>query len=388
MGVRILNRKTVKWISLIIAAVFIFGMVSSVVFELAYATSTQQKINQQQQKKNEAQQKINDANTKKVKSLAEKERLEKEASELQTKIEALDKVIADTKTNLAAEEEKLSIATEKANQKYDVFQERFRVMCEQGDVSYLEILLSSESFGDFVDKAEVMKEITKYDKVVFDEMDEARQQIEKSRDEIAALKETQENSAKDLSSQKQALVAKQQEQAAYIKELESDTAAYQKIIDEADAAMASLRASVSSSLSTATSGAKYVGGEFLWPTPSCYYITSSFSPLRKNPVSGIYKRHTGTDIGASYGAEIVAANSGTVTLAGWNSGYGNCVIIDHGGGKATLYGHMSAYSVSQGQTVSKGQRIGSVGSTGNSTGPHLHFEVLINGVAVDPMQYF
>lgn len=383
-----MNRKTVKWISLIIAAVFIFGMVSSVVFELAYATSTQQKINQQQQKKNEAQQKINDANTKKVKSLAEKERLEKEASELQTKIEALDKVIADTKTNLAAEEEKLSIATEKANQKYDVFQERFRVMCEQGDVSYLEILLSSESFGDFVDKAEVMKEITKYDKVVFDEMDEARQQIEKSRDEIAALKETQENSAKDLSSQKQALVAKQQEQAAYIKELESDTAAYQKIIDEADAAMASLRASVSSSLSTATSGAKYVGGEFLWPTPSCYYITSSFSPLRKNPVSGIYKRHTGTDIGASYGAEIVAANSGTVTLAGWNSGYGNCVIIDHGGGKATLYGHMSAYSVSQGQTVSKGQRIGSVGSTGNSTGPHLHFEVLINGVAVDPMQYF
>lgn len=105
-------------------------------------------------------------------------------------------------------------------------------------------------------------------------------------------------------------------------------------------------------------------------------------------MSGIYKRHTGTDIGASYGAEIVAANSGTVTLAGWNSGYGNCVIIDHGGGKATLYGHMSAYSVSQGQTVSKGQRIGSVGSTGNSTGPHLHFEVLINGVAVDPMQYF
>ena len=93
-------------------------------------------------------------------------------------------------------------------------------------------------------------------------------------------------------------------------------------------------------------------------------------------------------LSVSFGVGILAANSGTVTLAGWNSGYGNCVIIDHGGGKATLYGHMGAYSVSKGQTVSKGQKIGSVGSTGNSTGPHLHFEILINGTAVNPMQYF
>ncbi len=383
-----MNRRTVRWISIIIAAVFLLGTISSIAFELAYASSTQQKINQQQQKKNEAQQKINQANTKKAKTLAEKERLEREAGELQTKIEALDKIIAETKSNLAVEEEKLEVATNKANEKYDIFQERFRVMCEQGEVSYLEILLSAKSFGDFVDKAEIMKEISRYDKEVFDEMDEARMQIEKSRDEIVKLKETQESSAKDLAGQKAALVAKQQEQANYIKELEKDTAAYQKIIDEADAAMASLRASVSGSLSTSSKGAKYVGGEFAWPTPSCYYITSHFSPRRKNPVSGVYKRHTGTDIGASYGAAIVAANSGTVTLAGWNSGYGNCVIIDHGGGRATLYAHMSAFSVSKGQKVSKGQRIGSVGSTGNSTGPHLHFEVLINGAAVDPMQFF
>ncbi|MDO4744373.1 MAG: peptidoglycan DD-metalloendopeptidase family protein [Clostridia bacterium] len=383
-----MSKKAVRWISLIIAVVFIFGTVGTILFELAYAETTQQKINKAEASKKDAQQKLNDANTKKVKTLAEKERLEKEAGELQVKIEALDKTIAETKADLAVEEEKLAVATEKANEKYDVFQERFRVMCEQGDVSYIEMLLSAKSFSDFVDKAEIMKEISRYDKAVFDEMDEARQQIEKSRDEIVKLKETQESSAKDLASQKSALVQKQQEQANYIKELEKDTAAYQRIIDEADAAMASLRASVSGSLSKTSGGKTYVGGEFTWPTPSCHYITSHFSPRRKNPVTGVYKRHTGTDIGASYGAAIVAANSGTVTLAGWNSGYGNCVIIDHGGGKATLYAHMSAYSVSAGQTVSKGQRIGSVGSTGNSTGPHLHFEVLINGTAVDPMQYF
>lgn len=383
-----MNRKTVRWISLIIAAIFVFGVVSSILVEFAYAQSTQQKINKAEQSKKDAQQKLKDTKNKKAMTLAEKERLEKEAGDLQGRIEALDKTIAETKANLVVEEQKLEVATQKANEKYDIFQERFRIMCEHGDVSYIEMLLSAESFSDFIDKAEIMKEISRYDKQIFDEMDKARQQIEKSRDEIAKLKETQENSAKDLEGQKAALVKKQQEQESYIKALEKDTATYQRIIDEADAAMASLRASVSGSLSTSSGGKKYVGGEFTWPTPSCHYITSHFSPRRKNPVTGVYKRHTGTDIGASYGAAIVAANSGTVTLAGWNSGYGNCVIIDHGGGKATLYAHMSAYNVSQGQTVSKGQRIGSVGSTGNSTGPHLHFEVLINGAAVDPMQYF
>ena len=125
----------------------------------------------------------------------------------------------------------------------------------------------------------------------------------------------------------------------------------------------------------------------MWPS-NCTIITSHFSPRRKNPVTGVYKRHTGVDIGAAYGTPIFAANGGRVTLAGWNSGYGNCVIIDHGGGKATLYAHMSSIGVSNGQAVTKGQTIGRVGSTGNSTGPHIHFEILINGTAVDPMQYF
>lgn len=383
-----MNKKAVRWISLIIAAIFVFGALSSILFELAYAETTQQKINKAEQSKKDAEKKLDAANTKKAKTLAEKERLEKEAGQLQTQIEVLDKKIAETKTSLAVEQQKLDVATEKANEKYEVFKERFRIMCEQGDVSYLEMLLSAKSFSDFVDKAEIMKEISRYDKAIFDEMDKVREQIEKSRDEITKLKETQEASAKDLQNQKAALIQKQNEQSAYIKELEKDTATYQRIIDEADAAMAALRASVSSSLSKSSGSTNYVGGEFAWPTPSCHYITSHFSPRRKNPVTGIYKRHTGTDIGASYGAAVVAANAGTVTLAGWNSGYGNCIIIDHGGGRATLYAHLSAYSVSKGQTVSRGQRIGSVGSTGNSTGPHLHFEVLINGSAVDPMQFF
>ncbi len=381
-----MNKKVVKIVSAVIAALMILGLLASVA--PVFVSASQAEINKQQQKKNEAQQKLESTRTKRAKTLHDMELLEKEAGDIQSKIDAVNAKIAETDKSLAEQQIKLDAATKKAETQYDLFKERFRVMCEQGDVSYIEMLLSAENFGDFVDKVEIVKEISQHDKDIFDKMEANRLEIEAARDEIAALKETQEASKSDLSSQKAALVKKQQEQQAYMKELESDAATYQKIIDQADAAMESLRRSISGSLSSSSRGKAYVGGEFTWPTPSCHYITSHFSPRRKNPVSGIYKRHTGTDIGAAYGTSIVAANSGTVTLAGWNSGYGNCVIIDHGGGKATLYAHMSSYSVSTGQSVQKGQQIGRVGSTGNSTGPHLHFEILINGVAVNPMQYF
>lgn len=375
-----MSKKLVKWISIIIVSALAVGMIASIAPMFVSASS--------QQKKTEAQQKLNENKQKKAKTLAEMERLEKEAGGIQTKIDEVDAEIAKTNQELAVQEVKLQEATVKAQAQYDLFKERFRVMCEQGDVSYIEMLLSARSFSDFVDKAEIIKEISEHDKGIFDKMEQNRLEIEATRDEIARLKESQEQSKNNLSAQKLALQQKQQEQKNYMAELEKDAKTYQKIIDEADAAMARVRQQASSGMSTSTSGKTYVGGEFTWPTPSCHVITSHYSPRRKNPVTGVWKRHTGTDIGAAYGTAIVAANSGTVTLAGWNSGYGNCVIIDHGGGKATLYGHMSSLGVSRGQSVTKGQQIGRVGSTGNSTGPHLHFEILINGAAVDPMQYF
>ncbi len=374
-----MSKKLVKWISIAIVSALAVGMIASIAPMFVSAS---------QQKKAEAQQKLNENKEKRAKTLSAMEGLEKEVTAIQSKIDAVDAKIAETGRKLAEQEVKLAEATKKAEAQYDLFKERFRVMCEQGDVSYIEMLLSAKSFSDFVDKAEIIKEISEHDKNIFDKMEKNRQDIEATRNEIAELKESQENSKNDLSAQKSALQKKQQEQKAYMAELEKDAAAYQKVIDEADAAMASVRQQASASMSTETSGQSYVGGEFAWPTPGCTYITSHYSPRRKNPVTGVWKRHTGTDIGASYGMPIVAANSGTVTLAGWNSGYGLCVIIDHGGGRATLYGHMSSIGVSRGQSVQRGQQIGKVGSTGNSTGPHLHFEILINGAAVNPMLYY
>ena len=131
----------------------------------------------------------------------------------------------------------------------------------------------------------------------------------------------------------------------------------------------------------------YVGGTFTWPCPSSHYITSSFGN-RLHPILKTWKYHTGVDIGASSGKDILAAASGKVIMATTYGGYGNCVMIDHGGGIVTLYGHASRLCVSNGAVVKRGDVIAKVGSTGRSTGPHLHFEVRKDGAYVDPMSYF
>ena len=156
----------------------------------------------------------------------------------------------------------------------------------------------------------------------------------------------------------------------------------------AAAAKAQKNSSGSSPVTTTGSGsATRYSGTFTWPLPG-YTVASSRYGWRVHPIYGTRKFHKGEDIPAPTGAAIVAAASGTVTTAGWVSGYGNYTVINHGGGVMTAYGHQSAIYVSVGQTVSAGQTIGAVGSTGNSTGPHLHFEVYVNGATQSPMSYF
>ena len=123
----------------------------------------------------------------------------------------------------------------------------------------------------------------------------------------------------------------------------------------------------------------------MWPAVG-HGISSPFG-YRIHPITGQYKLHTGVDINVGYGTPVYAADGGTVILAGWNGGYGNCIVINHGNGLTTLYGHLSSINVSVGQSVGRGQTIGLVGSTGNSTGPHLHWEVAVNGQRVNPLNY-
>ena len=158
-----------------------------------------------------------------------------------------------------------------------------------------------------------------------------------------------------------------------------------KMIDELQADADAMTNTIINAGSS-SGNSQYIGGVLAWPTPSTSYITSPFG-YRTHPISGTYKFHTGIDIGASRNSAIIAANDGKVILSGWNGGYGKCIVVDHGGGITTLYAHCNSLYVGVGAYVSRGQTIAAVGSTGNSTGPHLHFEVRVNGSYKNPLNY-
>ncbi|MBQ7036908.1 MAG: peptidoglycan DD-metalloendopeptidase family protein [Clostridia bacterium] len=264
-------------------------------------------------------------------------------------------------------------------------------MYERGSLSVLTVLFSADSFSDLLKRAELISQIAAYDDAVMERMEKAQAEIQ-AKKQVLEEANTITKLNRDIQQNKKAeLDAKKASLDSAMSALTADENAYRAALDEADAAEEALRAEIQAltnpSLGGTTTPPKYSGGKFCWPTPSTTYITSPFG-TRYHPIQKRNKTHTGIDIGAGHGASILAAEAGTVLRADWNSGYGNYVVIDHGGGVQTLYGHCSALLVKSGQTVSRGQQIALVGSTGVSTGPHLHFEVLINGSYTDPMAYF
>ena len=357
----------------------------------------QSKLSQAEKSRQEAESALSGVKSKITDAKGQRETLDVSISALENEIYALSLQIEENEKEVRKVTEELEMAEKNREEYTDVFKTRVRVMYERNDLSFLNLLFGAKSFSDLLKRVETVSQIVNYDKAVLGRMQEAQNQIE---DKKAALEEAGKivELNRDIQKSKKAeLDASKAALNAVISDLESDEAAYRVALDEADAAEAALRAEIKAMTAAtpkpaATPAAQSetvsdAGGRFCWPTPSTTYITSPFG-TRFHPVQKRNKTHTGIDIGAGHGASIVAAEAGTVLRAGWNSGYGNYVVIDHGGGTQTLYGHCSALLVQSGQAVSRGQKIALVGSTGVSTGPHLHFEVLINGSYTDPMGYF
>ena len=303
---------------------------------------------------------------------------------------------------------------------------RVRAMEENGGYGILTMVLRTSNLTEFLTAMDDVGEIMQSDKELEDAYRAARQNTEKVKAEYESVKTELEAKKQELQEQQEELQAEideatqliaalqedidnnreeyeailaeeeaaDRELSALVAELERQRQEEERKRKEAEAAAAAAAAAKSapaqsgSSGSGSSSSASAVGtGVFGWPVPSCTYITSRFG-LRVHPITGEQKSHTGIDIGAGYGASIVAADSGKVTLAGEKGGYGNCVMIDHGNGYVTLYGHMSSISVSVGQSVSKGETIGYVGSSGIATGPHCHYEIFSGGGRIDPEQFY
>ena len=247
---------------------------------------------------------------------------------------------------------------------------RLKVMYKNGSLGFVDVLLGSGSITEFVSNLKIIQKIYKNDMDVLDTLD-------KEHKELQAIK-------KQLKEKRVKLATQKDELAVEKAELDEKKEALKK---EEDALKAEADRLTSEILSMIDKNSQYIGGEFTWPCPASTYITSSFGN-RLHPILKSWIFHTGLDIGCSSGKDILAAASGKVIMSQVYGGYGNCVMIDHGGGIVTLYGHASKLCVSKGDVVKRGQVVAKVGSTGRSTGPHLHFEVRKNGEYVNPMKYF
>ena len=302
------------------------------------------------------------------------------------------------------------------NQQLERYRTRVRAMEENGNFGFLALVLNAGSLGELLTAMDDIGEIMESDRRLEDEYIAAREHTEEVKAEYEAYKEELEAKQATLRAEQVELQRQIDEATELITKLAEDIEGNaeelaklqaaqdeaQKEIDQKVAELERQRAeeeerrrqeAAANKPSNGGGGGSSGGGtvtgtgSFTWPCPSCTYITSRVG-YRWHPVSGQWKYHSGLDIGAAYGASIVAADGGTVTIAGVNGGYGNCVMIDHGNGYYTLYGHMSSIAVSVGQSVSKGATIGYVGSTGVSTGPHLHFEIRQGTTILDPENWF
>ena len=348
--------------------------------------ATQQQIDSAKQKTQQAKKDSDSAEKKRADALAEFNAVDKQINETEQEIDVLEKQIEQTKEDIAIKEFELEQAEADYRDYEGVFLKRARVMYESSEIKYLEILFGAKDFSDFLTKLEMISQLMKYDRSVLVQLDNTKKKIEATKYELQEILKRQEENAKNLAERKSALSKVLETKSNLLREAEKDAEKYKAIYDAAEAEEAALIRNNSDALSYNANPITYNGGNFAWPVPGVGKITSKYG-YRIHPVYKTQKFHNGIDIGAGYGINIVASADGVVTLSTTNGGYGKCVIINHGSGITTLYGHCSSLLVSKGDKVTKGQVIGKIGSTGVSTGPHLHFEVRVNGATRDPLSY-
>lgn len=340
-------------------------------------------------KKTQADNRIADLKKQQQTTIAEKARLEKEKEELTKQqneeanaIEELEMQIAEAKEHLRQTELALAQATSEYNRMNELVRTRLQVMYKNSETTLLDTLLSSGSVVEFYERLHYMQVISENDNKLMQQLEEARQDMELKRQLQEQAKALLEEKLEEREERLEQIRASRSEVEGEISRSKKALAELEKEIDK----WIEESNKLASQIKTLSTAKKYVGGSMTWPCPSSQRVTSTFGN-RKHPILRKVKMHTGVDIAADKGASIVAANSGTVIMSQYdNTGYGNMVVIDHGGGITTLYAHCSKLLVKVGDKVKAGQTIAKVGSTGLSTGNHLHFEVRVNGEPKDPMK--
>lgn len=367
--------------------------------EIIYANSKtisqlENEIKQLKRKQQEAKEALNQLES-------QMSALEKEEKTLYNELLKLDTLITETRLKIEKKEKDIEETEEKAYQAALELKEaearveeqevllktRVRSMYESGGkVSYLEVLLGSSSFGQFLERLDFLSMIVQQDQKIIEDFIRDKELVAQKKLEIEDFLVQLEGQLGELNQLQANQQAQEKKKTLRIAEIDKTKEELARL-EEEEAQNAINLANQISSKSKEIEQLKF-DGEFTWPVPDSYRITSHFG-LRVDPFTGARSGHNGTDIGAPQGTTIVAASGGVVLIAEYVRGYGNTVIIEHGNSVRTLYGHIrnGGIKVKAGQTVKKGQKIAEVGSTGRSTGPHLHFEVHEKGKQTDPMKY-
>lgn len=321
---------------------------------------------------------------------------------IQGTITELDVKIAEKEMEIDQIEQELKEAEANEKDQYAAMEQRIKFMYERGNSAYISLILDAENFSEMLNKAEYIEEISNYDRDMLKQYQETKEaikflkeQLEKEQEQLQEAQEEvtqKEGEMSDLIEQKEKQIENYEtdinNKEKAIKEYEAEIAAQNATIAALEAQIAKTErelASVSGN-DVGEMPVYYGGGPFCWPAPSYSRISDDYGN-RIHPTLGVPQFHNGVDMAAPNGSPILAAESGTVVAAAYNSSMGNYIMINHGNGLYTIYMHASGLYVSTGQTVTRGQKIGAVGSTGRSTGPHLHFSVRQSGSYANPWNF-
>lgn len=356
-----------------------FGFASEADDKRAELNEVQSQMQKMQERKEKARQKAEAASVGLEEIQTSLNELQYQARELQAKSDALQGKIDDNQAKLAKKKAEVE-------QRKKIYSKRLRQIYINGQINYLDVLLGAKDFGDFSSRMYLLQKIISSDIAMLE-------QLQKDEAEIKSRQEQLDYQMKEIKTTQVALEAKRarakrlKEQRSYMlykaqEEEQQSQSEYDRLLAISENITAMLR-----NMESGGGGARSGGGgtgHFMWP---CRGTITSYFGWRTHPVFGTTKYHSGMDIGVDYGTPIYAADSGTVIYSGWLGGYGYAVMIDHGSGLVTLYGHNQALNVYEGQYVSKGTCIAYAGSTGYSTGPHCHFEVRLHGEVTEPLNY-
>ncbi len=360
-------------------------LILSMTLTFAYGTRSQEEVDADIDAK---QQELDEGKEKVEELQGEMNEIQAEIDETQGSIDNVSSQIVSLQMEISENQKKLERKKEEIEVSIDNLNQRLRNMYKNGSIGFIDVILSSENVSDLITNVELVGKIYASDKDLVSKLEQEYQEIE----EIQTALESQRG---DLDAKMSELNALQDQLSANYEKAEASKEEQEAINDQLEDDLADLEAEsaeIAAMIAARSSDQEYQGsgsGAFMWPVPGYYSISSEYA-YRWCPYHG-YELHSGIDIPAAYGTSVVAADDGLVISAGWMGSYGNAVLISHGNGLYTLYGHNSSLNVYEGQTVSQGQTIAFVGSTGNSTGNHCHFEVRLGGSnygnSVNPHNY-